>query len=103
MLVHSCYAEDGQGDKKLVIDEKGYFFLYLNLHNIFSCHTDHQILGDPTYTKDLNLAYRESYVFKFADRVGMRFSCEIKLCIKDGGGCNDITVLNFVFLNYFNY
>lgn len=53
-------------------------------------------MGDPTYTKNLNLAYRESYVFKFADRVGMRFSCEIKLCVKDSGGCNDITV-NFLY------
>lgn len=23
MLVHSCYAEDGQGEKRLVIDKRG--------------------------------------------------------------------------------
>jgi len=23
MLVHSCYVEDGQGEKRLVVDEKG--------------------------------------------------------------------------------
>ncbi|KAE9547694.1 hypothetical protein FO519_009094 [Halicephalobus sp. NKZ332] len=78
LLVHSCYVEDGQGEKRLVIDEKG-------------CHTDKLILRDPTYSKDLNLAYRESYVFKFADRVGVRFLCEIRLCVKESGGCNGIT------------
>lgn len=38
------------------------------------------------------MAYRESNVFKLPDRVGVRFSCEIKLCVKDGGGCNGVTV-----------
>uniref|UniRef100_A0A915DC67 ZP domain-containing protein n=1 Tax=Ditylenchus dipsaci TaxID=166011 RepID=A0A915DC67_9BILA len=80
MLVHSCYVEDGQGEKRMVIDERG-------------CHIDQIVLGDPTYTEDLNLAYRESYVFKFADRVGVRFSCEIKLCVKDGG-CSSIVPPN---------
>lgn len=26
MLVHSCYVEDGQGDRQLVIDERGWVF-----------------------------------------------------------------------------
>uniref|UniRef100_A0A914RWZ6 ZP domain-containing protein n=1 Tax=Parascaris equorum TaxID=6256 RepID=A0A914RWZ6_PAREQ len=56
VLVHSCYVEDGQGEKELIIDEKG-------------CHTDRTLLGDPTYVEALNMAYRESLVFKFADRV----------------------------------
>ena len=81
LLVHSCYVEDGQGEKRQVIDERG-------------CHTDKLILRDPTYSKDLNLAYRESYVFKFADRVGVRFLCEIRLCVKESGGCNGITPPN---------
>ncbi|CEF62430.1 Zona pellucida domain-containing protein [Strongyloides ratti] len=78
MLVHSCYVEDGQGEKQMVIDNKG-------------CHTDRLLLGDPTYVEALNMAYREGYVFKFADRVAVRFQCEIKLCAKEGGGCNGIT------------
>uniref|UniRef100_A0A914CE62 ZP domain-containing protein n=2 Tax=Acrobeloides nanus TaxID=290746 RepID=A0A914CE62_9BILA len=78
LLVHSCYVEDGQGEKQMVIDENG-------------CHTDRMVLGDPTYVEALNIAYRESYVFKFADRVGIRFQCEIRLCVKEAGGCNGIT------------
>ncbi|VDD85528.1 unnamed protein product [Enterobius vermicularis] len=78
MLVHSCYVEDGQGEKELVIDDKG-------------CHTDRTLLGDPTYVEALNMAYRESLVFKFADRVVVRFQCEIRLCVKENRGCNGIT------------
>uniref|UniRef100_A0A914QKP3 ZP domain-containing protein n=1 Tax=Panagrolaimus davidi TaxID=227884 RepID=A0A914QKP3_9BILA len=78
ILVHSCNVEDGQGNKYKVVDEKG-------------CHTDRKILGDPTYAEALNLAYRESYVFKFADKMGVRFQCEIRLCVKESGGCNGIT------------
>ncbi|CAD5229539.1 unnamed protein product [Bursaphelenchus okinawaensis] len=80
MLVHNCYVEDGQGEKRMVIDERG-------------CHVD-LVLGDPTYTEALNMAYRESNVFKFADKVGVRFLCEIKLCLKDNGGCDGITPPN---------
>ena len=38
------------------------------------------------------MAYRESNVFKFADKVGVRFMCEIKLCLKVDNGCQGITV-----------
>lgn len=48
-------------------------------------------LGDPTYVKDLNMSYRESNVFKFADKIGVRFLCEIKLCLKIENGCDGIT------------
>ncbi|CAJ0583009.1 unnamed protein product, partial [Mesorhabditis spiculigera] len=58
VLVHSCYVEDGQGEKQQIIDENG-------------CHTDRILLGDPTYVEALNMAYRESFVFKFADRVAI--------------------------------
>lgn len=65
----------------MVIDERG-------------CHID-LVLGDPTYVKDLNMSYRESNVFKFADKIGVRFLCEIKLCLKMDGGCEGITVTLF--------
>ncbi|KFD48119.1 hypothetical protein M514_11000 [Trichuris suis] len=78
MLVHSCFVEDGQGKKVLVIDDNG-------------CHTDRLLLGDPTYVEALNMAYRESNVFKFADRLAVRFLCQIRLCLKGNEGCNGIT------------
>ncbi|VDN59169.1 unnamed protein product [Dracunculus medinensis] len=82
LLVHNCYVEDGQGERQLIIDGKG-------------CHTDHMLLGDPTYIETLSMAYRESLVFKFADRIVVRFQCEIKLCLKENSGCSGITVCFF--------
>ncbi|KAK0404543.1 hypothetical protein QR680_017500 [Steinernema hermaphroditum] len=81
LLVHSCYVDDAQGSKELVIDEHG-------------CHTDRVLIGDPTYVQALNMAYREANVFKFADRVAVRFQCAIRLCLKEDGGCNDVTPPN---------
>ncbi|PAV79854.1 hypothetical protein WR25_01965 isoform B [Diploscapter pachys] len=101
LLVHSCYVEDGQGEKQMIIDENGLENNLIKSHRFcrkkqilkpqFSCHTDHLLLGDPTYVEALNMAYRESFVFKFADRVAVRFQCEIRLCLKDEGGCEGIT------------
>ncbi|WKY15234.1 hypothetical protein Q1695_000597 [Nippostrongylus brasiliensis] len=78
ILVHSCTVEDGQGQKQLIIDDDG-------------CHTDRLLLGDPTYVGDLNMAYRESSIFKFADQTSIRFRCEIRLCYKHDGGCEGVT------------
>uniref|UniRef100_A0A1I7Z323 ZP domain-containing protein n=1 Tax=Steinernema glaseri TaxID=37863 RepID=A0A1I7Z323_9BILA len=77
LLVHSCYVDDGQGNKHIVIDDMG-------------CHTD-SVLGDPTYVNALNMAYREGSAFKLADQVIVRFQCSIRLCLKTDGGCNDVT------------
>jgi hypothetical protein len=59
---------------------------------MFSCHVDEYIFNDPTYIEALTLAYREAHVFKFADRMAVRFQCQIKLCMKEDGGCQGITV-----------
>jgi hypothetical protein len=29
MLVHNCFVEDGKGEKHMVIDERGYWFLHI--------------------------------------------------------------------------
>uniref|UniRef100_A0A1I7X5P8 ZP domain-containing protein n=1 Tax=Heterorhabditis bacteriophora TaxID=37862 RepID=A0A1I7X5P8_HETBA len=95
VLVHNCYVEDGQGEKQRIVDDNG-------TPTAFRCHTDHFLLGDPTYVEALNMAYRESFVFKFADKVAVRFQCEIRLCLKEDGGCDGITVgiLMFLLINY---
>lgn len=99
MLVHSCQVEDGQGQKMQVVDERGSVSPPAHRPDdhashcaLLRCHVDRYIMGDPTYTEALDLAYRESHVFKFADRVAVRFQCQIKLCLKENGGCNGITV-----------
>lgn len=60
------------------------------------CHTDRYVLGDPTYVEKLNMAYRESHVFKFADKVTVRFQCQIRLCLRVDDGCKGITVSYFL-------
>lgn len=67
----------------------GQLYLY---NRVFETYDKVFTLGDPTYTKALNMAYREAYVFKFADRAGVRFACSIKLCLKEDDGCKGITV-----------
>lgn len=69
----------------------------------FRCHTDRTVLGDPTYVESLNMAYRESLVFKFADRVIVQFQCQIRLCVKDEGGCVGITVSHLFAFKYCTY
>ena len=47
MLVHSCFVEDGQGQRMDVVDARG-------------CHVDEYIFNDPTYIEALTMAYREA-------------------------------------------
>ncbi|PAV87478.1 hypothetical protein WR25_18614 [Diploscapter pachys] len=70
MKVHSCTVYDGQGGPAVsVLDEDG-------------CSTDGVILKDLEYLSDLE-ASRNSQVFKFADKAGLFFNCQIQLSLKD--------------------
>ena len=53
---------------------------------------DNILLQTPIYSADLTRAQQETHVFKFADRINVRFNCQIKLCAKTGGDCDTITV-----------
>ena len=44
------------------------------------------------YSPDLQRAYAESQVFKFADRPGVWFFCQIQMCMKKAGMCEAVTV-----------
>ncbi|CAJ0941897.1 unnamed protein product, partial [Mesorhabditis belari] len=78
MLVHSCYVDNGYGDRVDVLTEHG-------------CGIDAVILETPDYDSSLRLATRPYHVFKYADRPVLQFQCQITLCIKYGGGCDGIT------------
>ncbi|CAJ0578611.1 unnamed protein product, partial [Mesorhabditis spiculigera] len=78
MLVHSCYVDNGYGDKVDVLTENG-------------CGLDAIILETPDYDSSLRLATRPYHVFKYADRPVLQFQCQITLCIKYGGGCDGVT------------
>ncbi|GMT08512.1 hypothetical protein PENTCL1PPCAC_30686 [Pristionchus entomophagus] len=70
MRVHSCSVYDGQGGSPVtVVDVNG-------------CSVDSAILRQLNYNSDLS-AGQDALVFKFADRVGLYFNCQIQLTLKD--------------------
>ncbi|EGT33361.1 hypothetical protein CAEBREN_30075 [Caenorhabditis brenneri] len=78
VLINNCYVTDGFGKKYDVIDDKG-------------CPTDTVLLTGIRYSSDLQRAYAESQVFKFADKPGVWFFCQVQMCMKKHGMCDGIT------------
>ncbi|EYC01376.1 hypothetical protein Y032_0108g71 [Ancylostoma ceylanicum] len=78
MLVHSCYVDNGHGDRVDILNEKG-------------CGLDAVLLSTPDYDTSLRLATKPYHVFKYADRPVLQFQCQITLCLKYDGGCDGIT------------
>lgn len=64
----------------------------------FRCSVDRHLLGTPDYSDTLRLAFKETHVFKFADKPMLQFQCQISVCIKYDNGCTGITVIIFVFV-----
>uniref|UniRef100_A0AC34GTU8 Uncharacterized protein n=1 Tax=Panagrolaimus sp. ES5 TaxID=591445 RepID=A0AC34GTU8_9BILA len=81
MLVHSCYVDNGYGDRVDILDAKG-------------CGLDAVLLSTPEYNTSLRLATKAYHVFKYADRPVLQFQCQVTLCLKLDGGCNGITPPN---------
>lgn len=78
MLVHSCYVDNGYGDRVDILDSNG-------------CGLDAVLLSTPDYDTSLRLATKPYHVFKYADRPVLQFQCQITLCLKYDGGCEGIT------------
>ena len=80
LTVHSCFVDDGQGFKQVLLDENG-------------CPTDPILLDEIEYKGDLE-AGRESFVFKFADKPTIFFSCQLRIDTKDSvtGKCKVLFV-----------
>ncbi|CAI4225787.1 unnamed protein product [Auanema sp. JU1783] len=78
VLVNNCYVTDGFGKKADVIDSNG-------------CAIDPILITGIRYSSDLQRAYAESSVFKFADKPGVWFFCQIQMCMKKSGMCQGIT------------
>lgn len=78
VLINNCYVTDGFGKKADVIDDKG-------------CPVDPILITGIRYSADLQRAYAESSVFKFADKPGVWFFCQIQMCMKKAGMCQGIT------------
>ncbi|VDM13030.1 unnamed protein product [Wuchereria bancrofti] len=78
ILISNCYVTDGFGKRSEVIDSNG-------------CSIDPILITGIRYSPDLQRAYGESMVFKFADRPGVWFFCQIQMCMKKEGMCSGIT------------
>ncbi|KAK0395858.1 hypothetical protein QR680_001466 [Steinernema hermaphroditum] len=78
MLVHDCYAEDGQGRRELVVDGEG-------------CSRDSFVIPTPSYDVASLSATVRTQVFKFPDRNSIEFQCSISLCTRPDSRCDGIT------------
>uniref|UniRef100_A0A914PMN4 ZP domain-containing protein n=1 Tax=Panagrolaimus davidi TaxID=227884 RepID=A0A914PMN4_9BILA len=84
MLVKNCYVDDGAGNNKQVLDERG-------CPISFSANSP-TILGELTYDTDLNRAFVTVDAVRFPDRGNMQFQCQIQICSKREEQCIGITV-----------
>ncbi|VBB35142.1 unnamed protein product, partial [Acanthocheilonema viteae] len=78
ILIHSCHVDDGQGKHVPIVDNKG-------------CVLDPLLLSDIEYDNQAITAYAETRVFKYSDKIQLYFTCTIQLCVKNDGGCDDVT------------
>uniref|UniRef100_A0A914QEG9 ZP domain-containing protein n=1 Tax=Panagrolaimus davidi TaxID=227884 RepID=A0A914QEG9_9BILA len=84
LTVHSCMVDDGQGLKQDLLDSDG-------------CPVDTVLLDSIDYKGDLE-AGKDSFVFKFADKPTVFFSCQLRvepkdmdtgLCVRTSDHCNN--------------
>ncbi|CAD6197251.1 unnamed protein product [Caenorhabditis auriculariae] len=78
MLVKKCFVTDGDGEDHAVVDFDG-------------CSTDPFLLSELIYDSTLMRAHASSQVFKYADSNQLYFTCQIRLCQKQMGMCQDVT------------
>ncbi|PAV67529.1 hypothetical protein WR25_06688 [Diploscapter pachys] len=78
ILIHSCFADDGHGNKFQLVDDKG-------------CTTDPFLLPQIEYENHGISAFTHAQVFKYADKVQLYFTCTVQLCYKHDGGCEGVT------------
>ncbi|KAI6177876.1 Zona pellucida domain-containing protein [Aphelenchoides bicaudatus] len=78
VLIHSCYVDDGRGNRFELVNGRG-------------CANDKLLLGDLHYDERRLSAYVDSRVFKYADRIQLFFTCTVQLCFRQDGGCDGIS------------
>jgi len=69
MTVHTCFVDDGAGDRLDLINEQG-------------CALDKYLMGNLEYPTDL-MGVKEVHVFKYNDRQALQFQCQITILVKE--------------------
>ncbi|KAI3409980.1 hypothetical protein GPALN_006346 [Globodera pallida] len=78
VLIHSCFVDDGRGNRFDLVDDRG-------------CVTDRSLLADIQYDEKAFAAHSHAHVFRYADRVQLFFTCTVQLCFREDGGCDGIS------------
>jgi len=78
ILVHSCWVNDGKGQRFDLLDIDG-------------CAVDPVIQPDVKYEPSLMKAFVETWAYKFSDTSVLDYQCVIELCKKAQGECNGLT------------
>lgn len=78
ILVHSCWVNDGKGNRFDLLDIDG-------------CAVDPVIQPDVKYEPSLTKAFVETWAYKFSDTSVLDYQCVVELCKKNQGECNGLT------------
>ncbi|KAK0418631.1 hypothetical protein QR680_013679 [Steinernema hermaphroditum] len=76
--IHDCFAGNDVEHQYPIVDNKG-------------CISDVKLLSPVMYADQSLLAYAQSKVFTVADVERLRFHCKMRLCTRDGDGCEGVT------------
>lgn len=78
MKVTNCLVRDGLnwGEQPLINDD--------------GCPVDKEIMGPFEYTRNLTKAHVSFHAHKFPYTSSVYYQCNVRLCLKEGGGCDDV-------------
>lgn len=103
--VHNCVASNGNNNSFEIINNDGYVSVFYII-NVFSCSVDNSLLGEVEYADGKILAHVRSHVFTFVNLKSLLFSCRVTLCLRDGDGCEGVSVRNaslIIYVSFFVY
>ncbi|GAB6027575.1 hypothetical protein CHUAL_001814 [Chamberlinius hualienensis] len=81
MKITNCFVRDGLNwNEQLLVNEEG-------------CPLDADVMGPFAYSTDKTEAIVEFQAHKFPYTPTVYYKCNIKLCLKQNGGCNDVPPL----------
>lgn len=61
-----------------------------------SCPVDGEIMGQFTYSEDKTEARVNFQAHKFPYTASVYYQCNVRLCVKYGGGCSNTVPLSFI-------